>query len=310
MTLALLAVAVGSCAFAAAILVLRPRGSWVRERIEPYLAAAPPATAVDGPRAGRGGEPGRFDGAAFARPLRRELARAGSRRRPAELAWATVAAALLGTVAGALAGGPALAVFAALAGAAAPHALLRIQAAQRRRRFDADLPDILDTLASSLRVGHGFEHSLRAVAETVDEPAASELTHALGEIRLGRDHAEALADLGHRLSSADMPFVTTAVEIQQQVGGSLAELLAVVSETVRERQQFRRKLKALTGMGRMSAAVLVVLPIAVAGLLLVISPSYLQPLWSTSTGRTLVGAAVAMMILGAAILKKIVSVKG
>jgi tight adherence protein B len=121
---------------------------------------------------------------------------------------------------------------------------------------------------------------------------------------------EALAEMSDRIGSKNLSFVLNAVNIQRQIGGSLAGLFDIVAETVRQRQQFARKIRSLTAMGRMSAYVLVGLPFGVALLISVVSPSYMTPLWHTSTGHELVGSALVMIAFGSLILKKIVSFKG
>jgi tight adherence protein B len=121
---------------------------------------------------------------------------------------------------------------------------------------------------------------------------------------------DALGEMGERIGSKNLSFVLNAVTIQRQIGGSLAGLFDVVAETVRQRQQFARKIRGLTATGRMSAYVLAGLPFLVAALISVISPTYMSPLWHSSTGHTMVGAALVMLGIGTLILKKIVSFKG
>jgi tight adherence protein B len=142
------------------------------------------------------------------------------------------------------------------------------------------------------------------------EPTARELRRVLTETRLGRPMDEALADMGERIGSTNLSFVLNAVTIQRQIGGSLAGLFDVVAETVRQRQQFARKIRSLTATGRMSAYVLAGLPFLVAALISVLSPSYMSPLWHSGTGHTIVGVALVMLGIGSVILKKIVSFKG
>jgi tight adherence protein B len=100
------------------------------------------------------------------------------------------------------------------------------------------------------------------------------------------------------------------VTIQRQIGGSLAGLFDMVAETVRQRQQFARKIRSLTAMGRMSAYVLGGLPFAMALLISLISPSYMGPLWHTGVGHTMIGVGLVMLAIGGVILRKIVSFKG
>ena len=148
------------------------------------------------------------------------------------------------------------AVLGGLIALAAPWFVLHVLALRRARKFEQQLPEILDTLAASLRAGHGFDHGLQTVASDVGEPAGREFSRVVAEVHLGRSLEDALADLGRRIRSKDLQFVLDAIAIQRQVGGSLAELFELVAETVRAREQFRRKLRAVTGQVRISAKVL------------------------------------------------------
>jgi tight adherence protein B len=121
---------------------------------------------------------------------------------------------------------------------------------------------------------------------------------------------EALAETAERIGSNNFGFVITAVTIQRQVGGSLAGLFDMVADTVRQRQQFARKIKGLTAMGRASAYVLIGLPFFVALALTLLNPSYMHPLYATSTGHTLIMVGLMMMAFGSLILRKLVSFKG
>ena len=121
---------------------------------------------------------------------------------------------------------------------------------------------------------------------------------------------EALDEMADRVGSKNLEFVITAVTIQRQVGGSLAGLFDMVAEAVRNRQQFARKIRSLTAMGRMSAYVLCGLPFFLAGFLTLINPSYMAPLFHTSAGHTLCLISVVQMAIGSLMLKKIVSFKG
>ncbi len=119
-----------------------------------------------------------------------------------------------------------------------------------------------------------------------------------------------MQDKPKSVGSKNLTFVLTAVTIQRQIGGSLAGLFDTVAETVRQRQQFARKIRSLTAMGRMSAYVLAGLPVFLAVLIELMSPQYMAPLWTTATGHLIVGASVVMLAIGAGLLKKIVSFRG
>jgi tight adherence protein B len=184
------------------------------------------------------------------------------------------------------------------------------KAAARIKRFDNQLPDLLITIAASLKAGHSFRHAIQAVVDEGAEPAAKEFRRVLTETRLGRPMDQALSDMAGRIGSKNLSFVLTAVTIQRQIGGSLAGLFDMVAETVRQRQQFARKIRGLTAMGRMSAYVLAGLPFFIALGVSVINPSYMTPLWATQTGHQLVGMGLGMIAVGGLILKKIVSFRG
>jgi tight adherence protein B len=127
---------------------------------------------------------------------------------------------------------------------------------------------------------------------------------------LGKPMDDALAEMADRVGSANFEFAITAVTIQRQVGGSLASLFDMVADTVRQRQQFARKIRALTAMGRMSAYTLIAVPFFIAGAVTVLNPSYMRPLYFTSAGHFLCGLGLVMMGLGSLVLKKIVSFRG
>jgi len=294
-------------------------GSWLSARLAPHL----------GPSQRRRGAKQRRQGAtslrrtvvtateqAFAnvrqfRALQRLLMRADVPLLAAELLYASIGCAVaVGLVVGLAGVGPLLTLLLMVAGAGIPVAWVTYRSRARMKAFDNQLPDLLITVAASLKAGHSFRHAIQAVVDEGVDPAAKEFRRVLTETRLGRPMDEALAEMSDRVGSKNLTFVLNAVTIQRQIGGSLAGLFDMVAETVRQRQQFARKIRSLTAMGRMSAYVLGGLPFAVALLISVINPSYMSPLWHSSTGHTLVAVALGMIAVGAAFLRKIVSFKG
>jgi tight adherence protein B len=242
--------------------------------------------------------------------LSRELERSGLGLRRGYLPYlAGVAAIGLGLVVTIAGAGPFLAILAMLIGLASPFVLLRVAASRRARAFDRQLPDLLATIASTLRAGHGLRHAMRAIAEESTPPASEEFGRVLGEERLGLPLDAAIAAMCERIGSPDLEYVATAINVQSQVGGSLAVLFDTLSETVRERQRHDRKVRALTSMGRMSASVLVCLPIGLALLLTLLSPPYMAPLFTTSTGHVLIAVSLLSIAIGALVMKRIVSVR-
>jgi tight adherence protein B len=204
---------------------------------------------------------------------------------------------------------PLLSLVLLLLGFLTPLIALRIAAGRRSKAFDRQLPDMLSTIASTLRAGHGLRTALRSVADDGSPPASEELMRVLGEERLGRPLDDGINAMCKRIGSEDMEYVATAINVQAQAGGSLATLFDTLSETVRERQRHARKVRALTSMGRMSATILTCLPFGLAALMTMISPKYMSPFLKTSTGHVLIAFCIVSMTIGALVLKRIVNVR-
>jgi tight adherence protein B len=242
--------------------------------------------------------------------LARSVERSGMKVRIGHVPYIALAAAftleLLGTVMGA---GPLMALVLLALGLAAPFVFFSIAAGRRRKAFDRQLPDVLATVASTLRAGHGLRMALRAVADDGSPPASEEFNRVLQEERFGRPLHEGIGAMCERIGSPDLDYVATAINVQSQAGGSLASLFDTLSETVRERQRHARKVKALTSMGRASALILICLPFALTALMTLISPVYMKPFFTTSTGHFLIFFCLVSMTIGGLLLKKIVTVR-
>jgi tight adherence protein B len=177
------------------------------------------------------------------------------------------------------------------------------------RRIDtlqAQLPDVLMILASSLRAGHSFLQALDSVAKEVDEPAATEFARTLAEIQLGRNVDDAMDALAQRVGSQDLEWAVTAINIQRKVGGNLAEVLETVANTIRQREAVRRQVRVLSAEGRFSVYILVALPFFILAYLSLVNPGYLAPLTTTPTGVLLLIAGALLMVVGFVWMRKIV----
>jgi tight adherence protein B len=240
----------------------------------------------------------------------RSVERSGMKVRVGHVPWIALLAGLVLAVFGTLLGaGPAGGIFLMLIGLGLPFVFFRIAGGRRRKAFDRQLPDVLATIASTLRAGHGLRIALRAVADDGSPPASEEFSRVLGEERLGRPLHEAVEAMCERIGSADLDYVATAINVQSQAGGSLATLFDTLAETVRERQRHARKVRALTSMGRTSALILVCLPFGLAALMTLISPSYMAPFYKSSTGHFLMGFCLVSMGMGGLLLRRIVNVR-
>jgi tight adherence protein B len=201
-------------------------------------------------------------------------------------------------------------VVAMVIGGSIPFAVVWRRMRKRLNSFENQLPDLLITIAASLKAGHSFKQGIQAIVDEGQPPASEEFKRVLTEAGLGRPLDDALTDMSTRVDSKNFEFAITAVTIQRQVGGSLAALFDMVADTVRQRQQFARKIRSLTAMGRMSAYVLVGLPFFIAGAISLLNHTYLSPLFDTSTGHVLLFMGLGMIAIGSLILKKIVSFRG
>ena len=224
--------------------------------------------------------------------------------------WSLLLGVGLATVLNLFGRSPLLAAIGCAVGLVAPSMHIARKGTRRMRAFEAQLPDVLMTISGSLKVGQSFNHSLRGIVDEGNAPASEEFARVLADAKLGRPMDEALTAMADRVDSADLRFVLMSVAIQREIGGSLAALFQTVSDAVRERQQFRRKVKAITSTGRSSAYILLALPFFTAGIIAIVNPGYLKPMFTTTTGQMCLVAMVVMMVVAAFILKKIVTIKG
>ena len=303
---------------AATIAMTTVKGARLKRRLAPHLAASVEVRKRKTERERLAMAAGLFRAteSAFShwklwKRLERLVERSDLPLRTVELAYLMVGAALVIGLVGAVVGvSSKILVVAVAAAAAVPLGWVWLKAVRRTRAFENQLPDVLITLAAALKAGHSFKAGLQTIVDEGNPPASKEFNRVLAEARLGRPLNDALGDMSERLGSKNFDFVITAVTIQQQVGGSLAGLIDMVADTVRQRQQFVRKIKGLTAMGRAGAYVLIGLPFFMAGAITVMNPGYMDPLYHTSTGHKLIYTGLAMMAFGSAVLKKIVSFKG
>lgn len=236
------------------------------------------------------------------------LDRAGLNVRPGEFIVLTAGVALAGLALGWFVH-PFVGIGVAVAIAVASRFFVAFLGVRRRSLFATQLDNTLLVLASSLRAGHGVQRALSAVAEESESPTNEEFTRVVAETRIGRDLIEALQGVADRLGNEDFEWVVRAVSINRELGGNLAEVLDNVANTIRERNQLRRQVKALSAEGRLSAMILYVLPFGVAGFVRMTNPGYLGELTESNIGLVFIAAAALAMIGGGAWIKKIVNVR-
>ncbi len=243
--------------------------------------------------------------------LARRLDLAGSRRSPAE--WAVLggcASAGLIAVLTVLTGNLVLGVLlGVVSGWAAMRFTLTIRISRRRAAFADQLPDTLQLIAGSLQAGFSLPQALDAVVREDSQPVAGEFARALAEARIGADLEDGLARVADRMNSTDLSWTVMAVRIQREVGGNLAEVLRNTVTTMRERASLRRHVRALSAEGRLSAYILIALPILIAIWLFISSPGYMRPLYTTPVGVLMLIGGAVLMVVGSFWMSRVIKVE-
>lgn len=251
----------------------------------------------------------RLGSRSFARRWAYALDRAGVRMPVAEfivLVWVVAVAAF---AAGFLLGGVLSGLLTVVIGLVGLVAVVSIRSGRRKSAFADALDDVVQHLSTNLRAGHSTVQSLETVGREIEEPTKSELLRAVNQVRIGRDLGEALLETAERMDSEDFKWVAQAITIHRQVGGNLGEVLDTVSHTMRERQQMRRQVKALSAEGRMSAWVLLALPVFIGGMSALLNPDYTGLLWTRGIGMAMLAYGLLSMIAGGIWMMKVVTVK-
>ena len=187
--------------------------------------------------------------------------------------------------------------------------VLDVAIQKRRKAFVNQLGDMLTMVANALRAGFSFMQAFELISREMDAPVGREVEKVIREVNLGATLDTALDHMSRRMQSTDCNLVVTAVLIQRQVGGNLAEILDTISDTIQERVRMRREIMALTSQGRMSGVVLTALPFGLAGILQFINPSYLTPLFTETMGQAAVVGSLVLIVIGYFAIQKIVNIK-
>lgn len=202
-----------------------------------------------------------------------------------------------------------IAFLSALAGAAIPIVVVAIMRARRLRQFEQRFPEALDLLGRAVRAGHAFTTGLEMVSKESAEPVAGEFRTAFEEQNFGLPLRDALINMTERIPLFDVRFFVTALLIQKETGGNLAEILDELSRLIRERFRIHREVGIKTAQGRLTAMILIALPIGMLFLMRMLNPSYMQVLFEDPIGPKILGAAALMQVIGAAIIWKIVNIE-
>ncbi|MBC8450550.1 MAG: type II secretion system F family protein [Chloroflexi bacterium] len=270
------------------------------QRFDQVTALTPLATAEEGQRPRLRDRLERWLGkASFAGRTRARLSRANIKLTVAEFTLIRLGVTLVGFLAGwaisrLVVGGALVAILAS----SLPNWYVDRQQNKRLRAFQEQLPDVLSLLVSSMRAGHGLLQAVNLVTQEMPEPTAGEFGRVRREVNLGFSMSEALAHLVQRVKSDDLELVVTAVNIQQEVGGNLAETLDTISETIRDRVRLLGEIQTMTAQQRMTGKVLSGLPFLLGTVLMMINPDYMKGLFQPGLPMFIAGGAVLMVIMG------------
>lgn len=241
--------------------------------------------------------------------LNRWLEKAGMSMRPGEFVVLAAIAGIVGIALGYFIFRIPGAVVGGLLALLVVRFIVQRKAAGRQAAFAEQLPDTLHLIAGSLRAGFGLLQAIEVIAEESPSPTAEEFQRVKVEVHLGRDLDEALHAMAARVGSEDFAWVTDGIQIHREVGGDISEIIDSVNATIRSRNQIRRRIRALSGEGRASAIVLIILPIALFVLITLINPAYVGELTGSSIGRLLIAFAAVAMVVGVVWIKRIVKLE-
>ena len=188
-------------------------------------------------------------------------------------------------------------------------AYMKFHISRRQAAFMNQLGDTLIMVSNALRAGFSFLQAMEYISHEMQAPIGVEFQKVVNEMNLGSTLEVALENMNRRVESKDFDLVVTAVLIQRQVGGNLSQVLDSISNTITERIRMRREVMSLTAQGRLSGLIVGLLPFGMVAMLLMISPTYFDPLTESPTGRLLIGAAAFLEFLAAVTIRRIVDIK-
>ena len=217
--------------------------------------------------------------------------------------------AALGAAAWILGGEPIYFLIFAVLGSVLPLLQLKRLKKKRLRAFEEALPEAIDLLGRSIRAGHAFATGLKVVAEEGQEPVATEFRQVFEEQKFGLPLDESLLGLADRIDLVDVRIFVTAILVQRDVGGNLAEILDKISYTIRERFMIQRQIRVYSAQGRMTGYLLAALPILVGIMIYALNSEYMSILFEEPIGRAMIALALLLQLVGFFFIRKIVDIE-
>jgi tight adherence protein B len=243
-------------------------------------------------------------------PLQRLIERAGVKATPQGILMSSVAAGAVAAVVVGLATPQMIAmIVAALIGLAAPFLYLKYRAGRRLARFEEQFPEALDLLSRAIRAGHAFQTGMGMVADEMTDPVGPEFKKAFDQQNFGLPLKEALNQLAERVPLLDVRFFVTAVTIQRETGGNLAEILDNLAHVVRERFKILRQVRVHTAHGRFTGYVLLALPAFLAVALSWINPEFMSPLFHERMGQIMLIGGLVLQTIGFFWIRQVIKIE-
>jgi tight adherence protein B len=204
---------------------------------------------------------------------------------------------------------PAIAWAALVIGGVLPYSVVSYRRQKRFEKFEELFPEAIDTLARAVRAGHAFTTALEMISNEVTEPLSGEFRKLYEEQKFGMPVRDALMNLTERVPLVDVKFFVTAVMLQRETGGNLAEILDNLSYVIRERFKIQRQVRVHTAQGRLTMALLMAMPPTVVAILLVFSPDFVKPLFYDPIGHALLVVSIALQTVGYFVIRKIIKIQ-
>jgi len=221
-----------------------------------------------------------------------------------------VGAAVILAIVAAIAGGNLLFAWAgALIGFFIPYAYASHMRNKRFQKFEEKFPEAIDTLARAVRAGHAFTTALEMIANEVSEPVAGEFRQLYEEQKFGLPVRDALINLADRIPLVDVKFFVTAVMLQRETGGNLAEILDNLSYVIRERFKILRQVRVHTAQGRLTMVLLMALPPTIVVVMTLLNPGFIRPLFTDPIGHALIVGGITLQTMGYFVIRKIIRIQ-
>jgi tight adherence protein B len=196
-----------------------------------------------------------------------------------------------------------------LVGFVLPYSYASYKRQKRFNKFDELFPEAIDTLARAVRAGHAFTTALEMITNEINEPIAGEFRQLYEEQKFGMPVRDALMNLTERVPSVDVKFFVTAVMLQRETGGNLAEILDNLSYVIRERFKIQRQVRVYTAQGRLTMALLMGMPPIIVVVMMTLNPAFIRPLFSDPIGHTLLVAGITLQTVGYFVIRKIIRIQ-